>query len=75
MLIDLTAAEAKKVHLWADRELQYLRNPIIWLKTREEWEEEVALTEGIIARCEQVIRAAGEWEEHVRRVEWLRGGR
>lgn len=72
MTIEVTPAQARQIYLWADRELQYLRDPVIWLKSREEWEMAVARCEGILAQCETAIRAAGEWEEHVRKVEWIR---
>lgn len=75
MTADLTPSEAKRIHVWADRELGYLRDPVIWLGTEEEWKAAIADCESISAKCEAVIRSVGQWEAHAERMERIRKNR
>lgn len=72
MSASLSPAEAKRIHVWADRELGYLRAPVFWLGTEEEWKSAIRDCESIAAKCEAVIREAGEWEEHWKRIQAIR---
>jgi hypothetical protein len=75
MTLDLTLRQVKRLHLEVDDQLQFFRSPSYWLGTREEFEAAHGDWEAIAAQCEAIIRAAGEWEDHWKKVLSFRAAR
>jgi hypothetical protein len=75
MTIDLTPSEAKRIHIRAQDDISFYRDPVFFLGTQAELEAGLADWESIAAKCEAVIKDAGEWEAHAERVKRLVAGR